>query len=164
MRGSAPYEAYSVKGGAQRRKCLQMRAGSASRFSAEQIPYHLISGRLAEPAPLSRMRGPVCEARKMGPIIMTASKPLALPVHIHPASSRATVVASRRTQDHTLITNHAPLRHQPLCYIPPQGDHQFGHQSNDHCAADAQMQFDGVMSGTDDDSAGAMNPPEKSYP
>jgi hypothetical protein len=33
----------------------------------------------------------------MEPIFLTASKPWGLPVHIHPASSRATIAATRRT-------------------------------------------------------------------
>lgn len=31
-----------------------------------------------------KLTGPVCEARRTGPIFMTASRPLTLPVHVHP--------------------------------------------------------------------------------
>jgi hypothetical protein len=116
--------------------CRRCRDQPRGRLWNKSTSPHSRSAR-QEPAPISRMHGPVCEARRTGPIFIPASKPLALPVHIHPASSRATkaVVASNPG----LGLDHRPLRHEPLRHIPPQGDHQFARQSNDHRAADAPL-------------------------
>jgi hypothetical protein len=92
------YEAYRVKGGAQRRDRVQTTSGSASRSAVGQksTSPHIRSAR-QEPAPISRMHGPIARPGGWNPSFGRHQSPGGHTVHIHPASSRATLVTTRRT-------------------------------------------------------------------
>jgi hypothetical protein len=85
------YEAYRVKGGAQRRDRLQTTSGLASRSAVEQksTSPHIRSAH-QEPAPISRMHGSVCEARRDGTHLFDGIKAL--------GGIRSTSILLRREQ------------------------------------------------------------------
>ena len=94
-RGSTSYEAQSVKGGAGT-ESLADEFGISLAVQCGTGPHHLISGRLVRSLhPYPACTGQSVRLQEDGTHLYDGIKALALPVHIHLASSRATVAAFR---------------------------------------------------------------------